>query len=145
LSNLHSDWSELGGEAPDPETTLILDYLSNQLTPAEASRLEERATLDGDFRRKLADVVLLKGLLLLALERDGEGPRSECRDARKSFGAYVRGTITGPATASMSRHLEHCVACDVEFEHFRDSAEKRRHTSRLQRAWSWVTGRRRRA
>src|SRR6187200_3407067 len=99
------------GDGADPDTTLILDYLSNKLDPDAAKQLEDRARADKEFRYKLADIVLLKGLVMLALEKDG-GPGQECRTTQRMFLDYLKGRTSAKKTALLSRHLEECFECE---------------------------------
>jgi hypothetical protein len=103
------------GEA-DPDIELILDYLADKLDGADRVDFERRARHDRDFRYKLADAVLLKGLVVLALERDTEPDVRECRAAKRLFLDYLKGTTSSQNTAQLSRHIEKCLECEVALE-----------------------------
>jgi hypothetical protein len=105
-------------DASDPDTTLILEYLSNKLGPADAQRLEDRARTDKEFRCKLADIVLLKGLVMLALEKNPGPQTGQCRRTRGLFLDYLKGRTSAKKTALLARHLEECFECELAFEKF---------------------------
>jgi len=105
-------------DGPDPDTTLILDYLSNKLDSDAVHQLEDRARSDKDFRYKLADIVLLKGLVMLALEKNPGPASGECRRAQRLFVDYLKGRTSAKKTALLSRHLEECFECELAFERF---------------------------
>jgi HEAT repeats/Putative zinc-finger len=107
----------------DPDTNLILDYLANKLGPDEVGRLEDRARRDKDFRYKLADLVLLKGLVMLALEKNPQSTNRDCRRTQRMFLDYLKGTTTPANTAELSRHLEECFECELAFERFQAHPE----------------------
>ena len=112
------DPPELEGGRSDPDTNLILDYLSNKLDPDDAERLEERAKRDKAFRYKLADIVLLKGLVVMATKSPRRRAVGECRRAQGMFLAYLKGRTSAQKTAQLSRHLEECLECELAFERF---------------------------
>src|SRR5438105_2238085 len=110
-------------EVSDPDTNLILDYLSNRLDPADVRKLETRARSDKDFRYKLADIVLLKGLVMLALEKNPGPAAKECRKTQRLFLDYLKGRTNPANTAMLSRHLEECFECELAFERFQEKPE----------------------
>jgi hypothetical protein len=111
------------GEGDDRDTSLILVYLSNKLEPEAARDVEARARQDKDFRRRMADLVLLKGLVALALERSPLPATRLCRDVRRSFIAYSAGRADRAKTARLSRHLEECFECEVAYDRFQEQRE----------------------
>ena len=123
-------------DGEDPDTALILDYLSNKLGAQDAGAVEERARRDKDFRYKLADIVLLKGLVMLALEKNPEPTAAECQRTQRLFLDYLKGRTNVAKTAQLSRHLEQCFECEVAYERFREqgaSTEQTRSGKRLGR------------
>lgn len=112
----HSDDDE--DREVDADTELILDYLSNKLDAQDVAALESRATSDKDFRHKLADVVLLKGLVMMALDKNPSPEVRECRQTQRLFLDYLRGRTSAADTARLSRHIEDCFECELAFERF---------------------------
>jgi HEAT repeat protein len=122
---------------PDPDTNLILDYLSNKLGAQDAGAVEERARRDKDFRYKLADIVLLKGLVMLALEKNPEPMAAECQRTQRLFLDYLKGRTNVAKTAQLSRHLEQCFECEVAYERFREGGPSTKPApSRKRPAWT---------
>jgi hypothetical protein len=109
-------------EEVDSDTSLILDYLSNKLDGDAVRELEERARVDKEFRYKLADIVLLKGLVTLALERNPDPTPRTCRRTRRMFLDYLRGRTSVSKTAALSRHLDECLECEMAFERLESGA-----------------------
>ena len=95
--DLDFDRAERESAESDPDTNLILDYLANKLHPDDAGKLEERARRDKDFRYKLADLVLLKGLVMLALEKNPAATGKDCRRTQRMFLDYLKGTYESVA------------------------------------------------
>jgi hypothetical protein len=116
---------EREGADPDPDTNLILDYLANKLDSVEVGRLEERARRDKAFRYKLADLVLLKGLVMLALEKHPPAGDRGCRRTQRLFTAYRKGRTSARKTAELSRHLDECLECELAFERFQEAPDAR--------------------
>jgi hypothetical protein len=129
------DDSDPSGEpdGADPDTNLILDYLSNKLGAADAGALEERARHDKEFRYKLADIVLLKGLVMMALEKNPEASQAGCRSAQRLFLDYLKGRTSVEKTAELSQHLEQCFECELAFERFRENPKA---GPKAARSWS---------
>lgn len=119
--DLDFDRSERESAEADPDTNLILDYLANKLHPDDAGKLEERARRDKDFRYKLADLVLLKGLVMLALEKNPTATSKDCRRTQRMFLDYLKGDTSPAKTAELSRHLDECFECELAFERFQQS------------------------
>jgi hypothetical protein len=117
--------SDTDDDGRDPDTGLILAYLSNDLSPAEAKVFLERGRGDRAFRQKVAELVLVKGLVMLAMEPDRLRPDPECARVRTMFATYVRGDASPSITAKLSRHLDECIDCDVRFEGYRRHASQR--------------------
>jgi hypothetical protein len=112
----HSERSEEN----DEDTELILDYLSDRLDPEDVRALEDRAKIDREFRVKLADVVLLKGLVMLALERNPGPASAECRRTQKLFRDYRLGRTSPAKTAQLSRHIDDCIDCELAYDEFNE-------------------------
>jgi hypothetical protein len=114
------DSVDLMDENPsDPETELILDFLADRLPPEDARAMEDRARRDKRFRNKLADMTLLKGIVMLALERSEEEPArpaKECRRIRKLLRAYHEGRTRPAQTAELSSHVDECLDCENALE-----------------------------
>ena len=107
-------------DGEDPDTALILDYLSNKLGVQDAGAVEERARRDKEFRYKLADIVLLKGLVMLALEKNPEPAAAECQRTQRLFLDYLKGRTSVAKTGQLSKHLEQCFECELAYERFRE-------------------------
>ena len=136
-------------EGPDPDTCLILAYLSKELSPAETDVFWERGRSDRTFRQKVADLVLVRGLVMMAMDQERLAPDPECARVRVMFATYVRGDASTSITATLSRHVDECIDCEVRLESYRRHvlqtpaseagwrANWRRTTSRLLRWRPW--------
>jgi Putative zinc-finger len=123
----------------DPDTRLILDYLSAKLDVEAVRGVKARADADGDFRNKLSDLVILEGLVAMALEAKPDESKRECRTMRALFLDYLEGRMPGARTAELDRHLEDCLECAVALERCQAPGARPEPATPRPRRRAWLT------
>lgn len=102
-------------ELSGADVELLENFLDGALSKHQAQELEARLRMDQELRAALNELVLLRAAAQLLRRPSGSGSE-QCLSTRKLFRSYRQGTSSASETAQLSRHLEECFECELDFE-----------------------------